>query len=110
MVGASVAVVGLVFYLGADTFPRFVLIALLLLAIVAWFFGFKLERRVSRFKGYRILRDCIRWAVGLYPFVAALFAPARHAPTGGYLVLYLLIFVFCFWLVKRADRVLGFRG
>jgi hypothetical protein len=110
MVGASVAVVGLVFYLGADTFPRFVLIALLLLAIVAWFFGFKLERRVSRFKAYRILRDCIRWAVGLYPFVAALGAPARNAPTGGYLVLYLLIFVFCFWLVKRADRVMGFRG
>lgn len=110
MVGASVAVVGLIFYLGADTFPRGVLIALILLAIVAWFFGFKLERKVSRFKPYRILRDCIRVAIGLYPFVAALFATGRNAPTGGFLAGYLVVFVFCFWLVKRADRVMGFRG
>ena len=103
------AVVGLIFYLGADTFPRSVLLLIVLLAIPAWFLGFTLERRISRFRAYRVVRDCIRCAVGLYPFVYSLGATA-DASTGGTLALYLVLFAGGFLLVKRADRVLGFRG
>ena len=110
MVGLSVASVGLIFYLGADTFPRAVLLGLIGLAAVAWFLGFSLERRVSRFRSYRVLRDCVRWAVGLYPFVLMLTATGRNVPEGGTMVGYLVVFAFCFWLVKRADRVFGFSG
>ena len=110
LVGASVGAVGLVIYLGIDTFPRYVLLALLALVVVAWFFGFTLERRAGRFKLYRIFRDCVRWAVGLYPWVGMLAATGRDAPSGGTLALYPFIFAFLFWLMKRADRVMGFNG
>lgn len=98
-----------IFYLGADTFPRSVLFLIVLLAIPAWFFGFTLERRVSRFRAYRVVRDCIRCVVGLSPWVYALGAPA-DASSGGALALYPFLFAGGFLLVKRADRVLGFRG
>ena len=102
--------VGLVIYLGIDTFPRYVLLALLALVVVAWFFGFTLERRAGRFKLYRIFRDGVGWAVGLYPWVSMLAATGRDAPSGGTLAVYPLIFAFLFWLMKRADRVMGFNG
>jgi len=110
MVGASVGAVGLVIYLGIDALPRYLILALMALAIVAWFFGFKLERRAGRFKLYRHFRDLMRWSVGLYPWVTLLAATGREAPSGAALALYPFVFLFLFWLMKRADRVMGFNG
>src|SRR5262245_35057809 len=82
MVGASVGAVAIVIFLGIDTFHRYITIALLGLTIVAWFLGFKLERRAGRFKAYRIFRDCLRLAIGLAPWVGLLFMTGRDAPSG----------------------------
>jgi len=37
-------------------------------------------------------------------------ATGREAPSGGALAAYPLVFLFLFWLMKRADRVMGFNG
>jgi hypothetical protein len=110
MVGMSVGAVAVVIFLGIETFHRYVTIALLGLVVVAWFFGFKLERRAARFKVYRIFRDCVRLLVGVIPWVGILVTSGREAPSGAALAGYPFIYLFLFWLMKKADRVMGFNG
>jgi hypothetical protein len=82
----------------------------LLLALVAFFPGFAVERRAARLKAYRVLRDCLR--VGLVSVVPVqmLMSTGRDVPDGGAIAVAIVLVPIAFFIMKRIDRAVGAAG
>jgi hypothetical protein len=87
-----------------------VIATMFLPAIAAVYFGARFERRVSRSKLYRQLRDVWRWVFGIGLFIKYASQTGWHAPGQGMMFLALVAIPLLFWTTKKADRVYEFDG
>jgi hypothetical protein len=82
----------------------------LLLALVAFFPSFAVERRAARLKVYRVLRDCLRVGlVALIP-IKMLMYTGRDVPDGGVIALAIVLVPIAYFILKRIDRAVGAAG
>jgi len=82
----------------------------LLLALVAFFPGFAVERRAARLKVYRVLRDCLRVGLGALIPVQMLMSTGRDVPDGGVIALAIVLVPIAYFIMKRIDRAVGAAG
>jgi hypothetical protein len=87
-----------------------VIAAMFLPAIAAVYFGARFERRASRFKLYRRLRDVWRWVFGIGLFIKYAGQTGWHAPSHTMMFLALIAVPLLYWTTKKADRVYEFDG
>jgi len=85
-------------------------VAIAIATVVAFWFGFKLERRVSEWKLYRVLRGLIRFGTGvaIIPYLLNQQGPA--ALPGGELFGAILLLPFLLWILVKLDRVTDAAG
>ena len=82
----------------------------LLLALVAFFPGFAVERRAARLKVYRVLRDCLRVGLVAVTPVQMLMYTGRDVPSGGEIALGIVLVPIGYFIMKRIDRAVGAAG
>ena len=87
-----------------------VLPLMLLLALVAFFPGFAVEKRLARRKWYRILRDCYLMGLGALIPIKMLMTTGRDVPDGGLIFFAIVMLPIGYWFLKRIDRAVGAGG
>ncbi len=82
----------------------------LLLALVAFFPGFSVERRAARRKSYRVLRDCFRVGLAALVPINMLMVTGKDVQGGGVIALFIVLVPIAYFIVKRIDRAVGAAG
>ncbi len=107
--GAALLTAALVVFLGDKLnllqSPIF-FIAIIAAPLVGFYFGYKIERRLSIFGLYRLIRDIIRMATGVGLIIVMLNQTGRDALPPAQMLGVIVFFPIALWIIKRIDRLL----